>query len=37
MARTPQVSDGDYQKAVQRIAEMGYDIRRLRRVPQSIR
>ncbi|WP_164136630.1 lipocalin family protein [Stenotrophomonas maltophilia] len=37
MARTPQVSDADYQKAVQRIADMGYDIQKLRRVPQSVR
>lgn len=34
MARTPQVSDADYQKALQRIAAMGYDIGKLRRVPQ---
>lgn len=37
MARTPQVSDEDYAQAVQRIAAMGYDIRKLRRVPQSVR
>ncbi|HFK2920019.1 lipocalin family protein [Stenotrophomonas beteli] len=37
MARTPKVSEQDYQQAVQRIAQMGYDVRRLRRVPQSIR
>ncbi len=37
MARTPQVSDADYQKALQRIAAMGYDIDKLRRVPQSQR
>ncbi|KAG1217678.1 hypothetical protein G6F64_015276 [Rhizopus arrhizus] len=37
MARTPQVSDSDYQQAVQRIAAMGYDTRKLRRVPQSVR
>ncbi|MBB4129965.1 apolipoprotein D and lipocalin family protein [Xanthomonas campestris] len=37
MARTPQVSDADYQQAVQRIAAMGYDVSQLRRVPQSPR
>lgn len=37
MARTPQVSDADYQQAVQRIAAMGYDVSKLRRVPQSQR
>ncbi|AVQ08820.1 TPA: lipocalin family protein [Xanthomonas vasicola pv. zeae] len=37
MARTPQVSDADYQQAVQRIAAMGYDVSQLRRVPQSMR
>jgi len=37
MARTPQVSAEDYQAAVQRIAAMGYDISRLRPVPQSVR
>ncbi|MBV6850992.1 lipocalin family protein [Xanthomonas euvesicatoria] len=37
MARTPQVSDADYQQAVERIAAMGYDVTQLRRVPQSAR
>lgn len=37
MARTPQVSESDYQQAVQRIAAMGYDASKLRRVPQSLR
>ncbi|WP_435015026.1 lipocalin family protein [Xanthomonas arboricola] len=37
MARTPQVSDADYQQAVARIAAMGYDVSQLRRVPQSMR
>ncbi|UUE99932.1 lipocalin family protein [Xanthomonas hortorum pv. pelargonii] len=37
MARTPQVSDADYQQAVKRIAAMGYDVSQLRRVPQSQR
>lgn len=37
MTRTPQVSESDYQQAVQRIEAMGYDTRKLRRVPQSVR
>lgn len=37
MARTPQVSEADYQRAVQNIQAMGYDIGKLRRVPQSVR
>lgn len=37
MARTPHVSDADYQQAVQRIAALGYDISQLRKVPQSKR
>ncbi|WP_313140708.1 lipocalin family protein [Stenotrophomonas sp.] len=37
MARTPQVSPQDYQAAVDRIAAMGYDTSKLRRVPQSVR
>ena len=37
MARTPQVSDQEYQQAVERIQALGYDITKLRRVPQSVR
>lgn len=37
MARTPQVSEAHYQQAVARIQAMGYDISKLRRVPQSVR
>lgn len=37
MARTPQVSEADYRSAVQRIQAMGYDVSKLRRVPQSER
>jgi apolipoprotein D and lipocalin family protein len=37
MARTPQISDADYQTAVRRIAALGYDVSRLRKVPQSER
>lgn len=37
MARTPQVSDSDYEAAMQRIASMGYDISKIRKVPQSKR
>ena len=34
MARTPQVSEGDYQRFLQFIAGEGYDISKVRRVPQ---
>ncbi|WMJ69318.1 lipocalin family protein [Stenotrophomonas sp. 24(2023)] len=37
MARSPQVDAADYQQAVQRIAAMGYDVAKLRPVPQSLR
>jgi apolipoprotein D and lipocalin family protein len=37
MARTPQVSESDYRQAVRRMGEMGYDLNKLRRVPQSPR
>lgn len=35
MARTPQISDQDYQAAMTRIAALGYDLSQVRRVPQS--
>lgn len=35
MARTPQVSEADYQAAVKRIADFGYDISTLQRVPRN--
>ena len=34
MARTPTLSDADYQALVGRVAQMGYDIHALKRVPQ---
>lgn len=37
MARTPQVTEAEYKLAVQRMAAMGYDVQKLRRVPQSVR
>ena len=37
MARTPQVSEADYQAAVARIKALGYDTSKLRRVPQAQR
>ena len=37
MARTPQVSAEDYKRAVESIKAMGYDVSKLRRVPQSVR
>jgi len=35
MSRTPTMSDADYNKATARIAALGYDLSKLRRVPQS--
>ena len=35
MARTPTISDADYQAAMTRIAALGYDLSQVRRVPQS--
>lgn len=34
MCRTPSVSDGDYQRLVEKVKQLGYDPGRLRRVPQ---
>jgi apolipoprotein D and lipocalin family protein len=34
MARTPQLSDADYQRFLQLIAEEGYDVSKVRKVPQ---
>lgn len=35
MARTPRISDARYQALVQRVADLGYDTRKLRKVPQQ--
>lgn len=35
MARTPQISASDYEDMVLRIRDMGYDVSKLRRVPQE--
>jgi apolipoprotein D and lipocalin family protein len=35
MARRAQISDDEYAKLVQKVADMGYDIRRLRKVPHN--
>ncbi|TDK27187.1 hypothetical protein E2F46_02960 [Luteimonas aestuarii] len=35
MARTPTVSDAQYDAAIRRIGELGYDVSQVRRVPQS--
>ncbi|MFT6407102.1 MAG: apolipoprotein D and lipocalin family protein [Arenicella sp.] len=35
MARTPQISDSDYQTLVQKTEALGYDLTRLRKVPQQ--
>ena len=37
MARTPRISDEAYAKDVERLESMGYDISKLRRVPQQFR
>ena len=34
MARSPQIDEAEYQKAVQLIADVGYDVSQLQRVPQ---
>ena len=35
MARTPQISDADYEQLLAMIEREGYDIRTVRRVPQQ--
>lgn len=35
MARTPSISDSDYQRLVKFVADLGYDIAKLRKVPQD--
>ena len=35
MARTPQIRESDYQRLVQLISEQGYDLSKLRQVPQK--
>lgn len=35
MARQPVMSESEYQASVRKIVELGYDIRKLRRVPQA--
>jgi lipocalin len=37
MARTPQIPDAQYADLVQRMTDMGYDVSRLQKVPQSPR
>ena len=34
MARTPQIAPVDYQRLVDKVAKLGYDVSKLRRVPQ---
>lgn len=34
MARTPTISQSDYEQNIQRLAALGYDVTRVRRVPQ---
>lgn len=35
MARTPQISDDDYQRLLQQVADLGYDLSAVKRVPQQ--
>lgn len=35
MARTPQISEADYQASLSKIRALGYDVSQIRRVPQS--
>lgn len=35
MARTPSVSDADYERLVAKVGELGYDVSQLRKVPQQ--
>ncbi len=35
MARTPQISDNDYMRLLSQLSEQGYDISRVRKVPQK--
>ncbi len=35
MARTPQISDSDYQRLLDELNAQGYDLKKLRKVPQS--
>ena len=37
MARTPVLSEADYTRSMERLSALGYDISRVRRVPQSAR
>lgn len=35
MARAPTISDADYARNIQRLSDLGYDVNKVRRVPQS--
>ncbi|WP_189399232.1 lipocalin family protein [Arenicella chitinivorans] len=35
MARTPTIADADYERLVQKIAQFGYDVTKLKKVPQQ--
>ena len=37
MARTPTISDADYDKLTKLVAQYGYDINKLRKVPHSVK
>ena len=34
MAREPEISEADYARLAQRVADLGYDVSKLQRVPQ---
>ena len=35
MARTPMIDDADYERLVQEVARLGYDVTKLQKVPQQ--
>ena len=35
MARTPQIPEADYERLLKELADQGYDINKLRKVPQA--
>ena len=37
MARTPRITDADYEKLTKFVADLGYDLSKLRKVPHSIK
>ena len=35
MARTPDISEGDYERLIQFVESIGYDVSKIQRVPQQ--